>query len=98
MSITCDNEKLKINCKFLHYIRLTNGIIVLRHGRVVKAFASPFAHSRAEARFEPDHGHRPIPATVRTRLTQPDTLCGTVNRVPASAGVMAGMLPLSGGR
>ena len=33
-----------------------------------------------------------------TRSTQPGIPPGSLNRVPASAGVKAGMLPLSGGR
>jgi len=33
-----------------------------------------------------------------TRSTQPCIPLGSLNRVPASAGVRAGMLPLPGGR
>ena len=38
------------------------------------------------------------PVTARTRLAQPATFSAMANRVPASAGVMAGTSPVSGGR
>ena len=64
---------------------------------MVKAFALQCSHT---------HARRPGsnlttaigPAMVRTRLTQPATFSGMANRLPASAGVMTGMSPLSGGR
>ena len=74
---------------------------LLRRGRVVRAFASHF--SCTYARNPGSNLTTAIgPATARTRLTQPATFSWTANRVanrvPASAGLMAGMSPLSGGR
>ena len=69
----------------------------LCHGQVVKAFTPHY--SRTRMRRPGSNLTMAIgPATVRTRLTQPATLSGTANRVPASAGIMAGTSPLSGGR
>jgi len=39
-----------------------------------------------------------LPAPVPHRSTQPCITLGSLNRVPASAGVRAGMSPLPGGR
>ena len=47
------------------------------------------------AQFTPPHTHTHTP---HTRSTQPCILPGSLNRVPASAGVRVGMSPLPGGR
>ena len=70
---------------------------VCRRGRVVKAFAShcsPIYERSPGSNLTTAIG----PATAYTRLTQPATLSGTSNRVPASAGVMARTSPVSCGR
>ena len=56
---------------------------------MVKAFASHFSRTHV---LSPGSNLTTAigPSTGRTRLTQPATFSGTANRVPASAGVVAG--------
>ena len=69
----------------------------VRRGRVGEAFALHFSCTHARSlglNLTTAIG----PATARTRLTQPATFSGMANRIPASAGVMAGTSPMSDDR
>jgi len=93
------SSKLRLTCK---YIGLSTAIGVQKHGNSLTSYSATrcllyvyfWLHGALFVQKKCRFG-----VTVRvTRSTQPCVPSGSLNRVPASAGVRAGMSPLSGGR